>query len=364
MRIQSLNKVEHFFKNLLLDTYLSIKAAKRTTDTIALSPADTVVFIRLHKIGDALVAIPSIKAVKDKFGCRIVVVAEKRNHFIFRTYPFIDEVVVYQKGLMGVPNAAAAVNRFAPKLLIDLHEKISTTSSLLVGQIKAPLKISIRSRNEKLFTHTIPMPDPSRFHPADRTAATLQPLGIYPDESWNILFAPSAEASQTAEHFMRSNYPAGTRVVGVNISAGSEARFWGVENFKQLVQLLNERGLPYILITAPDDLERARQIAPEPLIACFRDFSVFAAVISNVDLLFTPDTSAVHLASVWKVPVFGLYNKEQPGFINWYPYRSRYDWIIADAVAAIPFALVREKFSQFLDQVMPTSSGNKGEPAH
>ncbi len=350
MRIQSLNKVEHFFKNLLLDTYLSIKAAKKTTESISLTPADTVVFVRLHKIGDALVAIPTMKAVKDTFGCRIVVVAEKRNHFIYRNYAFIDEVIVYRKGLMGVSDAAATVNRLKPRLLIDLHEKISTTSSLLVGQINAPFKISIRSRNEKLFTHTVPMPDPSRTHPADRTAAVLQPLGLASDESWNILFEPSTDAYQTAETFMRSNYPVGTHVVGVNISAGSEARFWGVENFKKLLHLLTERGLPYILITAPDDLERAKQIAPEPLIACFRDFAVFAAVISKVDLLFTPDTSAVHLASVWKVPVFGLYNKEQPGFINWYPYRSRYDWIIADSVAQIPFETVREKFGAFLDK--------------
>lgn len=354
MRIQSLSKIEHFFKDLLLDTYLHLKAAPKTTAAIDLTPTDTVVFIRLHKIGDGLVAVPSMKAVKDKFGCRIVVVAEKRNQFIFRSYPFIDEVIVYKKGLMGVADAAAAVNRLKPKLLIDLHEKISTTSSLLAGQIRARFKISLRSRNEKLFTHTVPVPDTSRFHPTERTAATLQPLGIYPDESWNILFEPSAGAFQKAETFLRGNYPVGTRVVGVNISAGSEARFWGVANFQKLVQFLTERGLPYILITAPHDLERAKDIAPEPLIACFPEFEVFAAVISKVDLLFTPDTSAVHLASVWKIPVFGLYNKEHVGFINWYPYRSRYDWIIADNLNMIPFETVSEKFGPFLDQTLPT----------
>ncbi len=350
MRIQSLSKAEHFFKNLLLDTYLHLKAAPKTNESITLTPADTVVFIRLHKIGDGLVAIPSIKAVKDKFGCRIVVVAEKRNHFIFRSYPFIDEVIVYEKGIMGVSNAAAAVNRLKPKLLIDQHEKISTTSSLLAGQIKAPFKIAIRSRNEKLYTHTVPLPDTSRLHPADRTAATLEPLGLYANENWNILFDPGTAAYQTAETFMRSNYPVGTYVVGINISAGSEARFWGVDNFKRLVQYLTERNQPYILITPPHDLERARQIAPEPLIACFSDFAVFAAVISKVNLLFTPDTSAVHLASVWKISVFGLYQKEVVGFINWYPYRSRYDWIIADFLNQIPFDLVQEKFGPFLDK--------------
>lgn len=361
MRIQSLSRLEHFFKNLLLDTYLHLKAAPETTASIDLTPADTVVFIRLHKIGDGLVAVPSIKAVKDTFGCRIVVVAEKRNHFIFRSYPFIDEVIVYKKGIMGVSDVAAAVNRLKPKLLIDQHEKISTTSSLLVGQIEAPFKIAIRAKNERLFTHTVPMPDPSRFHPADRTAATLAPLGIYPDESWNILFDPGVEADTTAETFMRSNYPAGTYVIGINISAGSEARFWGVDNFKRLVQYLTERGLPYVLLTPPHDLERAREIAPEPLIACSPNFAVFAAVISKVNLLFTPDTSAVHLASVWKIPVFGLYQKEVVGFINWYPYRSRYDWIIADFLNQIPFDLVREKFGQFLDQELPKKRPNRVE---
>ncbi len=49
-------------------------------------------------------------------------------------------------------------------------------------------------------------------------------------------------------------------LVGVNISAGSEARFWGVENYQKLLQTLSKFNVRVILYCPPKDLHYALEI--------------------------------------------------------------------------------------------------------
>ncbi|MFD1819296.1 ADP-heptose:LPS heptosyltransferase [Pseudarcicella hirudinis] len=354
MRIQQLSGLERVFKNLLLNTFVMFKSPAKSGDIPALTPEDTVVFIRLHKIGDALVSTAGIKALKEKYGCKVIVIADKRNWFVFHKHPFVDEVVIYKKGLKGMMQTAAAVNAHHPVALVNLHDRPTTTGSILTGLIDARYKLSVYDEsNSKLFSHTVPMPDPLKHHVVERMAASLEPLGITKNDSWNVVFEPSKEAKEKAEAFIRNLYPEGTRVVGVNISAGSRARYWGHENFRKLINWLEKANLHYILICAKDDLDLASQIVEEKYISCSESFEVFGAMIQKVDLLFTPDTSAVHLASASHVPVFGLYVRESEGYKNWNPYKSEYEWIInPQLITETGFDELSDKFEQFVQRVL------------
>ena len=54
-------------------------------------------------------------------------------------------------------------------------------------------------------------------------------------------------------------------------------------------------------------------------------FDKFAAMIFQLNLLITPDTMAVHLASANKVNVFGLYVHDTASMI-WSPYGSDFEF--------------------------------------
>ncbi len=345
-----MKKVEHFFKNLALDAFMAVQAKKSAADPPHLTPADTVVFLRLNRIGDALVSTPLIQYLKQRFGCRTVVVADVQNHFVYDNNPDVDHVVVYRKGPLGIWNARQEAQAYAPTVVIDLHEQLSTTVSLLAGLLRAPYKVAIQKRNASLFTHTVPNLDPARHHVVERLAhlgtvfgPTAQPSAL------RVSYQVSAGATRQAQDFLRTAFPGAHRFIGINTSAGGEARFWGVENYQRLAAALRAQGLTPVVLTAPADWERVtRGIAPAQVF-CSPSFEVFAAVISQMTVLFSPDTSAVHVAAAYQIPVFGLYVAERVGHLNWHPYGSRYEWIITpDAVSDIPFEQAWEHFSQFL----------------
>lgn len=366
-----MKKAEHVAKNLALNAFLALRAPAGSPPLPPpLDANSTVVFLRLNRIGDALVSTPLIQFVKQRFKCRTVVVASRHNHFIFEGHASVDHVVVYHKGPLGLPRARRQAQAFHPTLVIDLHEQLSTTVSLLAGLLRAPYKFAIRKPNARLFTHTVTDLDPARHHVLERLANIGTLLGpIFEGPPLAVAYRVSAAATDRARAFLAGAFPGGAppagRLVGVNTSAGGEARFWGGANFRRLAQALRARGLTPLVLTAPADEARVRaalavNTAPETdtetLVFCAASFEDFAAVISLVAVLFTPDTAAVHVAAAYHLPVFGLYVAERPGQLNWYPYGSRYDWLIAPhAVAELPFELVWARFAAFLDSLPPAS---------
>ena len=49
-----------------------------------------------------------------------------------------------------------------------------------------------------------------------------------------------------------------------------------------------------------------------------------AAIIDQSSLVFTPDTSIVHIASATNTPVFLIYSLLSSHFTEWLPYKSKF----------------------------------------
>ena len=67
-------------------------------------------------------------------------------------------------------------------------------------------------------------------------------------------------------------------------------------------------------------------------------------------MLFTPDTSIVHIASAFCKPVFGIYVKYNTKDKIWSPYKSSFDCIITQnpTLENVRFESVIERFIPFL----------------
>jgi len=344
-----LKEIEIFAKNRVLDIFLRWHKAPKKHDLPKLDQNSTVVFLRLNQIGDALVATPVIKAIKEKYGCKTVIIADSKNHFVFKRNPYIDQIIVYKKKWAGFWQTIQQINVLKPNLVIDLHDRLSTTVSLLIGQIKSPYKFGITDKNAQIFTHKVANLDTSKYHVTERLFHVLSILDIFPKDI-NSIYEPAESSMANVKKFLGKKKE--QKLIGINISAGSENRLWNVQNFRKLVALLEERKLGFVVLTPPHHLYLAEQITEKEHIFCSPVFDEFVAMISQLDVLFTPDTSAVHLASVFKIPVFGLFLTEHPNHINWFPYRSVYDWIISEPpIDKISFEQAWQKFEPFMKKI-------------
>ncbi|MHB8579561.1 MAG: glycosyltransferase family 9 protein [Ignavibacteriaceae bacterium] len=315
-----------------------------------------ILFIRLNRIGDALVVTPLIHEIRHAVKSKIFLLADRKNYFVFENNKDIDKVITFEKGIRGIIAVLKFIKDNKINTVVDLHDDISTTVTFLIAFSKASNKFGLEKENKKIYTKTVPKLNPINYHVVDRI---LELCKLFTNngkkEDLNIRYSVQKSAEVNVSKFIQNNELDGNFLVGVNISAGSSARFWGIDNYKKLFSLLSTFKLKYVLLTAPEDIKLAEKIAEEKINIYFsKNYNEYAAMISRLNLLFTPDTAAVHLASAFKVPVFGIYVKYKTNDMIWSPYRSKFDCIITEEpnLENVTFNEVRSKFEPFLRNIL------------
>ena len=162
---------------------------------------------------------------------------------------------------------------------------------------------------------------------------TLRLLDAFAIDSQKIsgYAEPHLEASEIdlARRFVSSLGGTGdvTLKVGFNISAGSPTRLWAEEKAVELLKRITRSydDCRIILFTPPSERkrgERLKQLLDDnvDLVPDNLSLTGAAAIIKFLDVLISPDTSLVHIARSFRVPVIGLYSRYMKNFLLWRPY--------------------------------------------
>ncbi len=223
----------------------------------------------------------------------------------------------------------------------------------MVGLIKSKIKIALEKENQKVYTFLVPKIDPVKNHVIDRLLEIPKALNIsYKTDEVNVKYFPKNNSIKNVEIFLEEKKLTKKYLLGLNISAGSDARFWGIEKFQKLINSLNKYNLAIIILTAEKDLDKAVAISGSKYTIYYsKSFDEFSAMISKLDLLFTPDTSIVHIASCFKIPLYGLYVKYKTDNKIWYPYASDYKaFVTTDAnFENVTFEQIENDFIKYFE---------------
>lgn len=324
-----MKKVEIFFRNLILNLLLLQKPAGEKVNA-GQEKYSKILLIRLNRIGDALITTPLLAELRKNLNAKIYLLADKRNYFIYNNNPSIDTVIVFNKGLKGIFEILQFIKREKIDTVADLHDDVSTTVSYIVAMAKVRNKFGLEKENKKIFTRTIPKPDPVEYHVVERILQIAKLFSVKPEIRYaNIHFYPSEKSLEISKKYLKEIYKQKKFLIGINISAGSEARFWGVDRFRKLLNFLEKLNCNLLVLSAPDDIKFAEQICmgKYPVFSS-KNYDEFGAMISMLNMLFTPDTAAVHLASAYNIPVFGLYVQYNTNDMIWSPYKSDFEYVL------------------------------------
>jgi len=349
-----MKQLEIIFKNLFLNFLLFINPNKKSSNNPVFNQHNKILFIRLNRIGDALVTTPLINLVKEKLGCEVYILADKKNHFIFQNNPSISEVLIFKKGLKGFLTVNRFINEKHIDTIVDLHDDVSTTVTFLIALAKTKNKFALKKSNWKIYTKTIERIDPTNNHVIKRNLELLKLFNIsYNEEEIRVRYFPKQNFKEETDFFISSKKLKSRFLLGINISAGSSARFWGIDRYKKLIELINNYDLNFLLFHDPKDTELANQITDKTNIyPSTKYFDIIALGILQLDMLFTPDTSLVHIASMKKIPVFGIYVKYNTTDMIWSPYNTEFECVITEepTLKNVSFEKVEQKFIPFLEK--------------
>lgn len=346
-----MKKLEIFLKNILLKILLSFNKPGASLPLPEIGPNSRVLFIRLNRIGDALVTTPLLKYISEKCKCKTDILADRKNSFIFNYTSNKHDIILYKKGLREFFKLISQINNNKYDVIVDLHDDISTTVSFILALSKSPYKFGLTKGNEQLYTHTVQRLAPDKYHVVNRILEISKLFNLVPPAETNIDFVLSEEAKNYAKDFI-SKHNLKRFKVGINISAGSSARFWGVERFKKITEYFSAFDADILILTAPTDIRAAEIISNEKYPVYFSEkFEKFCALISELDFLFSPDTSIIHIASAFRIPLFGIYVKYNTNDIIWYPVASKYEVAVTEEpnFENLDFNEVRDKLKPFFE---------------
>jgi ADP-heptose:LPS heptosyltransferase len=165
-----------------------------------------------------------------------------------------------------------------------------------------------------------------------------------------------AGARERAARFLAEHAIGMRPVIAVNVSAGKATRLWADEKYASLLagvaRFMPEAAL--VLISDPADRNRGERIialAEPQVIHVPEGWTILdvTALLARATTVISPDTSVVHLARAFAVPVVGLYPRPQWMVNRWKPYgqkigivRSDDDGDIADITPEAVMAAFRD----------------------
>ncbi len=276
-----------------------LPAIKRTFNTA--KKQDRILIIRPGGIGDAVLLLPAIRALKTEFrDSEIDVLCEKRNAGIISLSEDIDRIYLYDKG-----DGLIRCLRNGYDAVIDTEQwhRLSAVAAYISS---APLRIGFDT-NERanLFTHGVPYSHEdyevfSFFHliePLIHSAPEFDPdkpfLGV-PAEP------PSALSAVREEDGIISIFP----------GASVNERRWGGEKFGKAAGILRDKGYKIAVLGSRAEMADAAIIKKN--VECIdlvgrTNLRDTALALKMSRLLLTADSGLMHIAYAVGTPTVSLF---------------------------------------------------------
>jgi ADP-heptose:LPS heptosyltransferase len=325
---------------------------------VQVPPRGRILVIRLERIGDVLVGIPVLRALRARHPeARIELLVSRANRAVADAVrPFVDHLWIYEKTVMSGVSLLLALRRRSYDVIVDLIDHPSTNAQLVIRWCRPRVAVGLLHAESGLYTHAAPALDPAIVHPVERFAQLLLPFGIDPSTEPLDLEYPLGPTDQERA---RAALGPSDRLyrIGINVSCRQAERYWGTGKYVDLARRIVDRHRQFAVWVcgAPQDAPEVARIAsatdtravpPRP------SLSEFAAIVREFDLFVTPDTVAVHIAAAWKRPTVALYHPEA-GVAPWTPYHTPHRAVMGapdipsiqvDDVSAAVDDLIAERF--------------------
>ncbi|PPI22961.1 glycosyl transferase [Rathayibacter sp. AY1B1] len=274
--------------------------------------------LRALKLGDLLVAVPALKALRRGF---------PEHRVIMATTPWLEPIVDLVEGLDALVPTLHGLDDPLPmaagriELGVNLHGN-GPESRLRLREV-AP---------ERTLEFRVPALDPGAG-PGDprplwldgeleraRWARLVNSIGLDADPEDVAIAAPEEPASAP-----------GAAVVHIGAFYGS--REWPEERFAAVARSLAAEGHRVVYTGGANEADRARRVAElagtGEVLAGVLALSEFAAVVAAAEVVVTVDTGAAHLASAYGIPSVVIFGPAPPE--AWGPPASGPHRVLTDA---------------------------------
>ncbi len=377
--------IEHRFKRIVFAiARLLLKKGRHDFSRIDANTIKRVLLIRPERLGDMIISLPVMYNLKMRYPhLELYVICSPTSLAVMKHDPKITKNFLYTKKPLTDIAMLREIRRLKMDAVLDLIYDDSVTA-LFLSQLTArgkAYRLGVGKRSfqshydyttacrtghggEDGFARSASECLTDTRHVIDITAEVLTVFGFNTDNlERHVPPAVTNNQIKMADAFIDSlKADNDAELIGYNISAGRPNRIWQEEKNRELISRLLDTYPSSRIIISFDPKEWSRAVAladhfddrVKPLPAGLSLLDV-TAVIRRLTLLITPDTSLVHIARSFKVPVVGLYTNYDYNFLRWKPYNQEVGAVVSHTENNI-FDITVDEVYDTVRKVLPVGS--------
>jgi len=283
-----------------------------------------ILVIKLSAVGDVILSIPSIRALRTEYPeAWIAVLVGRKSRKIIRNCPYVNDTIVYEE--VAGKNRLSALFKMAKVLfkenfdiVIDFqNNKISHCLAFLSGaRVRAghPNRKWSFLLNKKTKTSSNAV-----ISPLDHQFQVLKLLGFEPANKRLELWSEPWEDEKVKE-FLDSEWLAPSQTL-VGINPGSSLRWptkqWPIENFAKICDELAKRNIRVVITGSPEDAPRTEELLRltrnKPINAVGKtSITELIALIKRCHVFISSDSAPMHVAASVDAPLIAIFGPTDP----------------------------------------------------
>jgi ADP-heptose:LPS heptosyltransferase len=297
-----------------------------------LADAKKVLVLKYDRIGDMIVATPIFRELKKKYpDISISVLASKGNRDVLKYNPYIDNIYTnYKNSLLGDFSSLLNLRKERFDVCIELEHSVIPHAILRLRIINPKKVISIHKdgrygvKGSELQLYDFYTKKDKKGHFGKIWLDTLNFFKVKPVSNKYDIFLSNEERNKAKEFV--SNI--GSKIkIGINLEGSFKEKQIQPEELKQICKGIydNYSDIKIVILTTPNKSEKINKIISKMgfdfVIQSYATDTMLdvAALIEQLDLIITPDTSIVHVASAFDKPIVSIHENNKDSYRLWKP---------------------------------------------
>jgi 3-deoxy-D-manno-octulosonic-acid transferase/heptosyltransferase-1 len=290
---------------------------------------NNILIIRLSSLGDVLMSIPAVRAIRDKFpAAHISWLVEGSVGEFLACQDFIDEVIRFPRGdaIKGlkkgnISRTQKALGSFLRHLrgreydlVVDFHGIAKSAFFAMIARGKKKIGFGNMFAKEKshFFYHKRVNGSDKRIHKVERNMLLANYLGYNNSAPEVALNVPDNAASYVDTFLREIGTPPSLFAVNPFSSKGTDFKRWPMERYAELIaRIKHELQGHTVILWGPGEQEEARRLqemSPDSAyLACPTNVSQLFALLKKIDIYIGGDTGVMHLAAAAPTPVVAIF---------------------------------------------------------
>lgn len=332
------DKILKLYRDRDLRARLVINGRKRVEENFSLDTMTTktlsvyeealnavnILVIKMSAIGDVILSVPSLKAIRSKFkdaDIRVLVGLHARD--VLDGCPYINGKIVCDftrkdKGLSGIWKLGADLRKRCFDIVIDLQN--NKRSHILSFLSMAPLRYGYNNGKFSFLLNNAIKDDAPYLDPIEHQFRVLKSAGVKPIDKRLELWPSLSDAEKVDALFQENWIKPSQSLIGINVRASSRwnSKNWPPKRIAELCdRLAKEFNMRVVLTGTKEDalyIEKIRGLtASKPVVAAGRTAVMeLASLIKRCKAYITPDSAPMHIASALGTPFIALFGPTDP----------------------------------------------------